>query len=196
VRTDPDLRAWRLPEGASFLDRATLASWKGWATWAQPVLAAAAFMMAGHLAVAVVSGWSRGPVADVRNLAVLVKWGHSALPAGVASCDLSGQCATLGPSRDLVAWWGIGAQIVAALAGALVAWPVLRRHPRPALLGSTAGLAAGIAHVAVSRTVAVTPWGAVAIAVQVAAFAAIIAPVPFGALVGHLIAVRRAPFPR
>jgi hypothetical protein len=192
VRAQPDVRAWRLPEGASALDRATLAAWKRWAVWVRPVLAAGALMAAGHLAMAVVLGWSRGPFADVRDFAVMVKWTRSALPAAVASCDPSGRCGTVGPSIAAVAWWGIGAQIVAALTGAATAWPVLRQHARPGLLGATAGAAAGLGHIAVSRTVAIAPVGAVAMMVQVAALVALVAPVPLGAFVGHLTARRSA----
>jgi hypothetical protein len=201
------LHAYSLPEGASRLDRATLAAWRGWDAWIRPTLLAAILMIAGHLAIALLSGTgSSGGPTDFRQWRLLVKWGANPPPL-------------IGPtmSPSVLHAWSIGSQSAAALVGALVAWPVLKRHPRPALLGVAAGVVATVVHlwaahlftlaplgyhgypaiVSVGRGSVVHPVshsGHSAIAstpTNLLAVAALWSPVLFGAVVGSLIGRRR-----
>jgi hypothetical protein len=110
------VQAYRLPEVASCLDRATLAVWTLWLGWARPALLTTALIVLGHLVLAVATD------------AVTWPW--------------LGTVPSLG---DPIRWWVLG-QLVTALAGALAAWPVLRAHPHPTALEAIAGVLAVAAH--------------------------------------------------
>jgi hypothetical protein len=143
------LRAYALPGGASRLDRATLAVWRGWDTWIRPTLLASFLMIAGHLLIALISGaGSSGGPSDFRQWRFLVKWGANPPP-------LTGTLI----SPFVLHSWSIGSQAAAALVGAFAAWPVLKRHPRPALLGAAAGLAATVVHLWAAHLFTLAPLG-------------------------------------
>jgi hypothetical protein len=54
--------------------------------------------------------------------------------------------------------WAIVVQLAAAAVGAIAAWPILRRHPRPVLLGAVAGLVAVLVHMGASGLVTLRPF--------------------------------------
>jgi hypothetical protein len=190
---------YTLPADASLLDRLTLSAWKKWDAWVRPALAAAALMIAGHVAVSLVlrGGGSAG---GLRQWTLLVTWATSPPP-------------TLNSVPNPLAFhaWAIGAQVLAALLGGLCAWFALRRHPRPALLGAAGGVVAGAAHSFAASLFTLEPLGYRGFAGVVSlaggqterlllgsawsnglAVAALWSPVLFGAAIGHLIGHRRS----
>ncbi len=199
------VRDYRLPESAGLLDRGTLALWKAWAGWVRPAIAVTSLMVLGHLLVS----WLVGVLSSDANsfpFRYLVRWASQPRPP-LISASYNG--ATYGPS---VIWWAIGAEVAAVTAAATAALVLIRRHPRPALIGTLGGAAAAVLHVSVAGLWTTHPLGylgtpgiAVAASASVTdthvyvgsafqnalALAALWSPVAFGALAGRWVGRRR-----
>jgi hypothetical protein len=143
---------YRLPTGASALDRGTLGAWKAWAGWIRPALIVAVLAVVAHIVV----GWLAGlpsPDASFSPYRYLVRWASHPTPP-LISPSLDGQ--TYGSST---LWLAIGAQTVATAAGAAVGYLLLRRSRRPVTIGALAGLAASSLHVALADRWTLHPLG-------------------------------------
>ncbi len=181
MRASSSVQSFVLPEGAPWLDRATLRAWKAWDAWARPVLAAAALMVVGHMLIALVSGFNAN--AGFNTWRLLVKWGPQPLypvPHGASHFILVGGTGI----GSAVLAWSVGAQLVASLTGAFAALPVLRRHARPVILGIAAGLLATIVHVTASHSWTIYPLGGAPIVYGVTGLFGLWSPALFGPVAG------------
>jgi hypothetical protein len=146
------VRDYRLPEGAGRLDRWTLSAWKAWTGWVRPAIAVTALMVLGHLLLS----WLVGvPSSDANSFPYryLVRWASQPTPPLVSQAYTG---ATYGPS---VLWWAIGAEFAAAAAAAATAFVLIRRHPRPALMGALGGAVAALLHVSFAGLWTTHPLG-------------------------------------
>jgi hypothetical protein len=199
---------YRLPSGASALDRGTLSIWKAWIGWIRPALLLALLAVLAHL----VMGWLVGlpsPDWSFSPYRYLVRWASHPYPP-LISPSYDGQ--TYGP---WVLWAAIAAQLLAVAAGAILGYPLLRRSRRPVAIGALAGLVAAVLHVAFAGLWTRHPLGFIGsmgvpvtlpssladaeIRVYVGSTVqnalgviALWSPVAFGALVGWLARRRRA----
>ena len=119
-----DVRHYRLPEGASALDRLTIKVWKAWATGLRPVLFATILMVIASAITGTMLAKSGGHVAV---------WSPANYSAAV---PVNGRV----PLPDGEWLRGIIAQAVSVLVAIAAAWPVLRRSLYPPAVGAVSGL--------------------------------------------------------
>ena len=132
---------FELPDGASRLDRATLAVWKLWGVWVKPIVIVTLVMGIAMAVTGTIVAGRGGFVApwSPTNYAPAVMPGQSLIEANGG------------------AWLrGIGAQVVATLVACLAAWPFLRRARSHAVVVAVlAGAIVTVAHLTVSHQWAV-----------------------------------------
>lgn len=174
-----DVRHYRLPEDASAADRLTLWAWKAWATWLRPLLLATILMTVVSIIVGTFIAKSTGYVG---------KWSPAnyapAAPVGGDSlAELNG-----------AAWTrGILAQFASVAAATVVVWFVLRRAPRPAMVGAISGLVVVGLHLTFSHQWGFQPIVAAPSGYQAAALVSLwMLPIVTAAL-GAVVDRRRGP---
>ena len=174
-----DVHDYRLPEGASALDRSTLVLWKSWVTWLRPLFLAVAVMTIASAVVGTFIAKSGGFVAV---------WS----PANYAPAVPIGDVSLVQMYEG--AWTrGILAQFVSVVVAAAAVWPILRRASRPVGVGALSGLTVVALHLTRSHQWTLEPIVAAPATYQTAALAALwLLPLVTGTM-GLLIARRRVP---
>jgi hypothetical protein len=185
--------SYSLPDGASWLDRATLWVWRWWSNWAGPVLLAACIMTACHLLVALLSGISLTGT-SFNSWRLLVRWGSQpAYPIGTPGVSGVARIgAPVTPATDgLILAWSIGIQVVACLLGALAAGIAMRHKRRPGSIGFLGGLLATAVHLTVAAFWTSTPLPGAAPLVNGAGLTALWLYPILGLFFGWLLGVDR-----
>ena len=158
-RTETRLAAYRLPENAGRLDRATLGFWRAWDGWIRPLLWAATLMVAAYVLIGQLSRIGGGSSSGVRGLHDLVRWRRG--PAeSVSGTYPRGTVIIFGgsPSATSGTTWAIGVAFAASIAAALAAQRVVRRNAHPERLAVVAALAVTLAHHWFARLFTLTPF--------------------------------------
>jgi hypothetical protein len=146
--------SFRLPDGASRLDRATLAVWRAWAGWGRPLTFALAAMTLATAGMRLLDGVTMLPRADsfVRYLA---GWRPAAEGLGTW-VGVNGGPLHFESELPLLRW-GVAVQLVTAVVAGVAGWWVLRRHRLAVPLGLAAGLALTAAHLTAARLWTLSP---------------------------------------
>jgi hypothetical protein len=162
-----DVRHFTLGDDASPIDRVTLRLWKTWITWVRPILIASVLMMI----VSVIVGTTIAKSGGIDNGYVGVWSPANYASAAVAAGGTEGTDVVV---SETTGWTrGILAQFLSVVAATAVAWLVLRRTVRPAVVGAISGLIVVITHLSLSHQWSFQPVAGAPSSYQVVAVVAL-----------------------